>query len=116
MKILTPFLAALVLLCSGCAGLMLKNLREKIPVGYADTIAGHVSAAVGGGAGFEGKNVVSKGAGKITADEWSEHVDTPWASSGFTMTNAGIGVKKPKAVVKPDGTVEQVESSAITIK
>lgn len=100
---------------SGCAGLMLKNLREKIPVGYADTINGHVSVAVGGGAGFDGKNVVSMGKGKITADEWSEHVDTPWGATGFSMTNAGIGVKKPKVMIKPDGTAVPEEPSAITV-
>ncbi len=105
MKTLTSILCLACLMASGCASLALKNLRDKIPVGYAGEVEGSVVIVAGGGAGFAGTNVEKPSKNVITADSWSEYVITPWGKSELKLKDAGIGKKKPVvAPVQPSDT------------
>lgn len=85
---------------SGCAAAQLDKLRKKIPAGYADSLNAKIVTMGGWGGGISGKNIESNGRGSITADEYTEHVSTPWVSYDISMTGSGIG--KKKVVAQPE--------------
>lgn len=92
MKILILFCALIAL--SGCAGTQIEKLRKKIPAGYSDTLNAKVTTLGGWGGSITGKNIDSDGRGHITADEYSEHVSTPWVTYDVDLTGSGIGKKR----------------------
>lgn len=101
MKTLTLLIA--VLLLQGCAATQIDKLRNKIPAGHADSITGTVTIIGGWGGKITAKNVDSEGRGRLSADEYSETVNTPWVSTDLTLTGASIGKKlQVKPAVETD--------------
>lgn len=95
------------LLLSGCAATQVEKLRKKIPAGYADVLNAKITTLGGWGGGISGKNIESDGKGRISADEYSETVSSPWVTYSIDLNGVGIGKKriatKPAAEPKPEG-------------
>ncbi len=88
-------LAALsAVLFSGCAGSAVAKLRKKIPIGYADSMDASVTTLGGWGGSIHGKGVESEGRGKLTADEYTETVNSPWATFHVSLVGAGVGQRR----------------------
>lgn len=93
-KLFLGLIIGLVFALSGCVGVMQKSIRSKLPAFQADEFKATLSVTGGGGAQISGTNVVSDGKGNLTADEYSESVNTPWA--GWVLDAKGAVVGKPK--------------------
>lgn len=105
MKTILRLLAVLCLLSfAGCAATAVESARKKIPAGSAGTLNVTVTTLGGWGGKLTGKNITSDGKGHLTADEYSETVNSPWVSTDIALTDASIG--KAKLVVKPAAEVE----------
>ena len=112
MKKITIIIALLAALCLqfGCAAAQLDKLRKKIPAGHADTLSGNVTTLGGWGGTIAGKNIDSDGRGHISADEYSESVNTPWATYSLNLTGSSIGKKKLQ--VKPAAETDKPAGAA----
>lgn len=88
-----------ILLLSGCAATQVEKARKKIPAGQAATLSVTVTTLGGWGGKITGTNITSDGKGRLTADEYSETVSTPWVTYDINLTEAAIG--KQKLVAKP---------------
>lgn len=95
----TILLLALCLLSSGCVATQVQKLRNKIPAGHAESLTASVTTLGGWGGTITGKNIESEGHGRLSADEYSETVNSPWATYHIDLTGAAIG--KRKVEVKP---------------
>lgn len=90
-------LCLICLFLAGCGSTAVEKLRLKIPAGHADTLNATVTTLGGWGGSITGKNIDSTGGGHISADEYSETVNTPWASYHLNLTVSSIG--EPAGVV-----------------
>lgn len=106
----TIFLIALAtaLFSSGCVATQVEKLRKKIPAGHADTLKASVTTVGGWGGSITGKNIESDGKGHLSADEYSESINSPWATYQVDLTGTSIG--KKRVVVKP---AEETETPKI---
>lgn len=87
-------LVALALSLTGCAATQVEKLRKRIPAGYAENLNAKITTLGGWGGAISGKNIESDGKGRLSADEYSETVNSPWVTLTIDLTGAGIGKKK----------------------
>jgi hypothetical protein len=94
----------LILIClslTGCVASQVDKLRKKIPVGHAENLSASVTTLGGWGGTITGKNLDSEGRGRLSADEYTEQVNSPWATYKIELTGAAIGKRKIE-VKSPD--------------
>jgi len=116
MKIRIFIILALVTALSlqvGCASLMLKNLRSKIPAGHADTLTGDLHIIGGWGGKISGTNINSTGNGHLSADEYSESFDVPWIGHSLKLTGTSIGKKKLQVEPTEESAKPTSETDAV---
>jgi hypothetical protein len=97
----------LVLTLSGCAATQVEKARKKIPAGQAGSLNVTVTTLGGWGGKITGKGITSDGRGRLTADEYSETVNSPWVTYTIDLVDAAIG--KQKLIVKPAAEVSKSE-------
>lgn len=103
-RIHTIILAVCLLGLTGCAATQIEKLRKKIPAGHADELSATVTTIGGWGGKITAKNLDSDGKGRLSADEYTETVSTPWVTTNIDLTGSSIGKKKLE--VKPASETE----------